>query len=218
MFNLFKKDKPSIDSISIPNFGWGITKEEHSIKQWINSDQSMALTINFFDLAPDLPSLQNIDKLRNYYREQIANANGGLIQVDLIEIDGFNIIKTIFKVQQEESGITYLTSLTIPFNSCSYVIKIQAPEIGDTGMRESLIADQLLKEGIINIDESGYTGWSNDPYLEDFSKGLPMNLSESLKYDKDFPKHPLSITRNLISQIEVEIELRNPLKKIKQFK
>ncbi len=218
MFNLFKKDKTTIKSVSIPTFGWDRTKEDESINQWINQDQTVTLSINFFDLNPDLPSIQNIEKIRNYYREQIVQANGGLIQVDLVEIDDFKMIKTIFKIQQEGSGITYLTSLTIPFDACSYVVKIQAPEIGVTGMRESIIADRLLKENVIKIDDSGYIGWNEDPYLKDFTKGLPMNLSERSDYDKDFPKHPLSVSRKLIGQIEAEIELKEVLKKIKKFK
>lgn len=217
MFNLFKKDKPTIHAISIPTFGWSAAKDEDSIKLWINKDRSVALSINYFETKPDIPSLYEIEKIRYYYREQTVQAHGGLIQVDLLEIDGYKIIKTIFKIKQEDSGITYMASLTIPFKSCSYVIKIQAPEIGLTGVRERIIADQLLKQSIIKKEKEDYTGWSNDPYLENFTQGLPMNLSEKEEYDQDFPDHPLSVSRKLIAQIESGIELKEVLKEVKKF-
>jgi hypothetical protein len=217
MFSLFRKNKPTINSISIPNFGWNLNKKDDSIKQWINQEKTIALSINFFKSPPDLPSIHDIEKIRHYYRNQIVEANGGLIQVDIINIDDFKTIKTIFKVYKENLGVTYLASLTIPFGTCSYVIKIQAPETGVTGVRDNRIADQLLKEKVISIDNSGYVGWDEDPYLKGFKSGVPMNISEKLDYDKDFPNHALSISRKLIRQIEVEIELTQELKKIKKF-
>ena len=110
------------------------------------------------------------------------------------------------------------SQLTIPFKQYSYVIKIQAPEIGVTGIRESIIADRLIKEGLIKIGDSGYIGWNGDPHLKEFTNGIPMNLSEKPEYDKDFPEHPLSCSRRLIGQIETELELKEILKKIKKFK
>ena len=68
------------------------------------------------------------------------------------------------------------------------------------------VADRLLNEGSISMDESGYIGWKADPYIPDFNEGLPMNQSEKSEYDQDFPDHPLSVSRKLLDQIESEIE------------
>ncbi len=76
MFNLFKKNKPTIDAISIPTFGWNATKEEPSVKQWRDEEQAMVLSTNYFEGKPDIPSLHDIEKIRYYYREQIVQANG----------------------------------------------------------------------------------------------------------------------------------------------
>lgn len=218
MFNPFKKEQPSIDSISIPTFGWNITKDDQNIKQWINEEQTKALSINFFHQQPDLPSIRDIEKLRNHYRNQIVEVNGGIIEVERIEISGFKVIRTIFKIPQEVSGITYLISLTIPFHSCSYVVKIQALEVGVTGMRESIVTDRLLKENKIISHDTGFIGWSKDPYLHNYNQGTLMNLSELSEYDEILPKHHLSVSRKLIHQIETEIELKDLLKKLKPFK
>lgn len=217
MLKIFYKRKPVITDIEIPSFGWAINQDTAEIKQWINTEQTMAVSINFFNSKPDLPSLKDIKVLRNYYRNQLLQANGGLIQTDVISINGFACIKTIFKIQPEDAGITYLLSLTIPFESFSYVIKIQAPEIGITGMRTSLIADRLLKENVISVSDSGYNGWSADPYDAAIKEGNLMNLSESAVYDSEFPSHPLSVSRKLMTDIESEIVFKDVLQKLPQF-
>ena len=217
MFKLFKR-KASINSVTIPDIGWNISKDERGIKQWINPEQTIALSINFFELKPDLPSLTDLEGLRDFYRKQIVEANGGLIQVDLITINGFEVLKTIFKIRDEGKITTYLTSLTIPFESCSYVIKIQAPEIGVTGFRESITLDKLMKEGVISTTDDELVGWTKDPYSADWKEGNLMNLADQEKYDQEFPKHPLSISRKLITQIEAEISFAEELQKLNKFK
>lgn len=187
------------------------------MKQWINTDETMALSLNFFASVPDIPTLKNIDALRDFYRQQIAAANGGIIQVDLRTIEGLPSIKTIFKIPQGAQGVTYLTSITLPFKDCSYVIKIQAPELDTTGMRESLVADILLKEGIIKLNGTGFIGWVQDPYLEEFTDGSPMNLSDRGDYDLYFPTHALTVSRGLIREIETQMELNETIKKVQPF-
>ncbi len=214
---IFKRKKINIKSVSIPDFGWTINKKDKDIIQWINDEQTMALSLNFFNIKPDLPNSTEISVLRDFYREQIKVANGGLIQVDFVELKNVSAIKTIFKIQQEPSGMTYLASITIPYDNCSYVIKLQAPELGTTGIRDSAIADKLLKEGLISIGDSGYEGWFEDPYNKDFKVGLLMNRSENVKYDLVFPDHPLSQTRLLLNQIENGISFGKELDKIKGY-
>jgi hypothetical protein len=218
MFKFFKKNKVDIHSVSLPDLGWNLTKNDKGIRQWINPEQATALSINFFDLPPDIPTVKNIDVLRSFYRSQVSQAKGGLIQVDLIEIDQTPAIKTIFKLPMEDKGITYLSSLTIPFDTCSYVIKIQAHEVGMTGIRESVIASKLLAQGKISIDENGYSGWSEDPYLGATTDGFDMNHSEQAGHDLEFPEHPLSRSRVLLRTLETGIKLTEELRKVKGFK
>ena len=91
MFSLFKKQKATINSISIPDFGWEQVKNDSAMQQWINPAQSIALSINFFDLKPDLPTATNIGVLRDYYRAQIVVPNGGLVQADLIDLKKYQV-------------------------------------------------------------------------------------------------------------------------------
>lgn len=218
MFSLFKKQKTTINSISIPNFGWEQVKDEAGIQQWINSAQTIALSINFFDSKPDLPTATDIHILRKFYRNQIVAHHGGLILADLMDLKDYSVIKTIFKIPQNPTGITYLASLTIPFKSCSYVVKIQAAEVGTTGMRDTVVADQLLKEGKISFDEDGFKGWFLDPYDPSFEEGTRMNISEEVEYDAMFPEHPLSQARSLLTAIETQIIFGDILGKAAKFK
>ncbi len=100
MFNILKRGKLNINSISIPDFGWIKEKDTESILQWINPEQAMALSINFFPAKPDIPSVKDIDKIRQFYRKSIIQTNGGLISVELANFSGIPGIKTIFKIPQ----------------------------------------------------------------------------------------------------------------------
>ena len=218
MLNIFKEKKPGITAISFPNFDWNIKKENSEIRQWMNTEQTMALSINYFDQKPDIPSVKNIDIVRNYYREQISKVQGGLIQVDVVEIQSRKAIKTIFKMPQQPTGVVYLASLTIPFKNCSYVIKLQAPEIGFTGMRESVIQDKLMNNGQLTFGADGFGGWAYDPYDSNYKTGTRMNKSEESIYDPEFKSHPLSQARKLMSEIEKNTILSSELLKLRIFK
>ncbi|MEO1053581.1 MAG: hypothetical protein AAFX87_23300 [Bacteroidota bacterium] len=218
MINFFRKIKVNIDSISVPDLDWIEDKKDEHIKQWINQEQSALLSVNFFDSKPDIPTVVDMTALRSYYRNQIINVNGGLIQVDSIELKGYTAIKTIFKVPQEPSGMTYLASLTIPFRNCSYVVKIQAAEVGTTGIRDTAIADQFLSQDKMAVSEDGLDGWNKDPYDPEFKKGNRMNASEDEQYDEQFPDHPLSIARNGLKRIEKDIRFDKAFEQIRKFK
>lgn len=218
MINFFKRNKSSINSIVIPDLGWEEVAKTKNIIQWINPEKTISISLNYFDKAPDLPSLKDIKVIRSFYRGQIIEQNGGLIQVDFSESEKqYSVIKTIFKIPQQPSGIVYLASLTLPFKDCSYVIKIQAPEIEMIGSRDSIIADKLMQEGKINNNEYSYENLTSDPYLKSFKKGTLMTKSEESIYDSDFENHPLTLARKLMTEIEQRIELKSEIKKLRRF-
>ncbi len=218
MFNFFKKNKATINSLTIDDLGWALDKDEPSIKAWYSNDAPMMLSLNYFGVSPDLPPLDRIGTLRNYYRELIAPLNAGLIQVDLINVQGFDVVKTIFKFAQEPSGVNYLASLTIPFKHCSYVIKLQADEHGVTGLRDVVVGNKLIATVELDDDGKSIKNWRVDPYEPDFNGGALMNKSELERYDPDFPQHPLSQVRSLIQRIETSIVFDKVLNNAARFK
>lgn len=183
MFSLFRKKGIGIGSVSIPDFGWKEVRNEKSIIQWINPEQTIAVSVNFFDSPPDLPTVRNINTLRDFYRQLITGANRGLIEVELTQKNKKPLVRTIFKLPQQQSGVTYIASLTLPFQTCSFVFKVQAAETGLSGMREALIASRLMSQGIISINKNGYANWNSDLYDQGFQKGFLMNKSEQIEYD-----------------------------------
>ncbi|MGH1335463.1 MAG: hypothetical protein ACRBFS_04990 [Aureispira sp.] len=217
MFGFFKKNKPSIDSISFPTFEWELVKETKELKQWLHPEHHQSLTVNFFDLAPDLPTIKREGELRQFFRAQLIAANGGIIEVGIKQLSTYSYVKNIFKIPQEPSGITYLGSLILPFKKYSYVVKIQAIEVGTTGMRESVIMNNLMATGAIDMGENGIDGWAQDPYEPAFKEGTLMNLSEAEAYDEQFSTHPLSQIRQGLRTIEEQLVLGEQLQKIAPF-
>jgi hypothetical protein len=217
MFDFFRQNKSSINSITIPSFGWDKEEETISKIEWINEDATISLLLNFFDIEPNIPTITDLKKIRDFYRNSISQVNGGLIEVDVIDLKGYKAIKTIFKVKQEPTGMIYLASLTIPFEKCSYVIKIQAPEFDVTGIRDAVILEKLLTENKITFKENGLENWFEDPYEKDFKSNCLMNKSELSIYDDMFVNHPLSQARKLIAEIEKGIEFKPEILRNKKF-
>ncbi|MGE8553749.1 MAG: hypothetical protein ACN6OB_07405 [Chryseobacterium jejuense] len=221
MFNLFKKKKKikvNLHSVTIPDEGWTKVSEDNEAIRWVNPQQSALIVLHFFDKEPDIPTAQDLDYLKKFYRNIAAASNGGTIETDIIHIHNIPCVKTIIKIPQEETGMAYIASITIPFENCSYVVKIQTDEIGITGMRDALILDRLHKVGEVEIDEENMKNWFEDPYDPDFKQGTLMNKSEQEKYDHEFPEHPLSIARSLIKSIAATIIFKKEIKELPSFK
>ena len=212
MFSFFEKSKITIRSVSIPDFGWPKVKEDDTIIQWVNPEKTIAVSINYFEMIPDLPTIRDVSVLRSFYRNLVNKANGGLLAAELYKQQEFDVIKTLFKIPQQPRGMTYIGSLTIPFSTCSFVLKVHAVEPGMTGIREAMVADKLLRTG--NFDMAD---WDCDPYDKDLKTGVVMNMAEAENYDAEFPNHPLSQVRNLLNQIEKGFQGDPALKKLRFF-
>lgn len=220
MFNLFnkKKNKANIHSITIPDQGWNKLSEDGDAIRWVNPQQSALIVLHFFDKEPDLPTVEDLDYLKKFYRNIAASSNGGTVETDILHIHDIPAVKTIIKIPQQETGMVYIASITIPFENCSYVVKIQANEIGVTGMRDAVILNRLMETGEVEIGEENIINWFEDPYDPDFKQGTPMNKSELEKYDHEFPEHPLSIARSLIKKIAAEMVFQPVIKELPSFK
>ncbi|MBW8688127.1 hypothetical protein [Chitinophaga rhizophila] len=212
--NLFggrKSRKAAIHNVSFTDFGWTKRQESDAEISWVHPSYPAVLSINYFQLPPDVPYMADVSELRTFYRNMVIQSGGGLIQVDVAEIKGVRSIITLFKMPREGNGIHYIGAITIPFHDCSYVVKIQAVEDGPTGMREAMIAPHLIEQGTITVDQDGVKGWAADPYDSTIIDGLLMNLSESITYDEQFAQHPLSIVRNRMQELINSIQIAQTL-------
>ncbi|UCA61961.1 hypothetical protein KB553_10690 [Chryseobacterium rhizoplanae] len=220
MFKFFKKKKikANLHSVTIPDQGWTKVSEDDEAIRWVNPQQSALIVLHFFDKEPDLPTAKDLDYLKKFYRNIAAASNGGVIETDIINLHNIPCVKNIIKIPQQETGMAYIASITIPFENCSYVVKIQADEIGITGMRDALILDRLHKAGEVEIEEENIKNWFEDPYDPDFRQGTLMNQSELEKYDPEFPEHPLSVARSLIRSTAETIIFKKEIKELPAFK
>ncbi len=213
MFGFFKK-RPTIDSIQLPDLDWSLVQAAAEMKQWLDPDQAQSLTLNFFALPPDLPTIKDRAVLRHFFRTRIKEAGGGIVEVTVLEGRQLPYVKTIFKFPQEPNGMTYLGSLIFPFKEYSYVVKMQAMEVGTTGAREAVIVGKMMASGALGV---GSDDWLCDPYQPELKEGVVMNLAEAEAYDAQFPNHPLSQVRAVLRRLEAEIELDAVLVKVKPF-
>ncbi|SHK66568.1 hypothetical protein [Chryseobacterium polytrichastri] len=220
MFNFLKKKKAKvhINSVSIPHFGWDKVEENESRIIWVNPEQNALISLYFFDLQPDLPTIKDTNHLRDFHRKSIAASGGGIIEVNTFKVQNIPSVKTIFKIPQAESGMTYIASVTIPFKNCSFVIKVQAVEAGTTGIRDTVILSKLLESEEVSFDNDDLQNWFEDPYDPTFKEGTLMNKSEQEKYDAEFPQHPLTIARISISKAIQEVVFKPEIKDLPAFK
>lgn len=124
------------------------------------------------------------------------NKNQGLIEVNVGNTkSGKKYVYSIVKTLIESQGVQY--ALIFQIKSSNSVINIQSyyDETGITGMRDAYVYDLARNTGQVPRE---FEGWMKDPYDENYTKGIRMNLSEDSKYDKLFPAHPLSILRDFL--------------------
>lgn len=217
MFSFFKKNKVTINSFTIPQFGWERVEDTSSVLRLVNADQTIVIGKNFFEMRPDIPTVKDIELLCRFFRDMLSDSNTGIVEVDIKQKNNLSFTSTIFKIPQHESGMTYTGSLIFPFESCSFVLKVTAAESSPTGMREAIVGNKLLAKGEVNLTEKGIEGWAFDPYDSKVQSGVLMNKAEAPEYDDEFPDHPLSRVRKLMKQIEDEVIWSPEVEKLKPF-
>lgn len=208
----------SLDSLKIPDFGWQKSIDDLRMKQWEKPEWAAVLSLNFFDVEPDLVSILDINALRYSLRDSVQPLKGGLVEVEVLDVKGFDAVRLIFKVPRKPFGMDYLGSLIIPFESYSYVVKVQAEEVGMTGLRDSVVAAKwsVKNKGRASLSK-GPDGFLRDPYHPELTEGTLMNVSDEECYDSDFPDHPLTRVRNGLNQVASEIDFRPELQRIARF-
>lgn len=107
-------------------------------------------------------------------------------------------VYSIVKSGRQSSGMNYILTMHLVKNGLAHCIRGQFEERGTAGARDATVYEYARRENLVT--ETGQ-GWFKDPYDENYTKGLVMNLSEDRKYDYSFPKHPLSELRKLVDYV-----------------
>lgn len=173
-----------------------------NVRVWYTRDGD-GIGLYYFGNSPDLPVGQKtVESFCEEYQAKIQ-ASISVVEVGIQKIDGLSVVRTIGKVPQTPTGMSYIGSYTIPFRDSSYVIKIQCEERGTTGIREAILFDRGLNSGEITIDDT-------DNIVGDFAP-------DDEVYDKEFPDHPLSRCRRGLFMITSSLFVAEDVKRLPGF-
>jgi hypothetical protein len=192
---------------------------------WTNSDGDAAI-LNFFDLPPDLPAaLEDLQQLREAISAGAAAHGAGLVELDVITLDGLPAVQQIAKLRDtsQETGVVYIGSFTVPRANCSVVLRVQCFEVRGpgsvTGLRDAIVLDKFLAEhpDRNSIDDI-MAEWAQHPYASGIHGGLPRNRADDQQWDEQFPDHPLSRARRTLAAIRPSIRLHHTIKQQPAFR
>jgi len=197
---------------------WEFNREHSDTYQYTWSDKHSPAVIIFkyYGIEPDLPTVKNVNTLRDMYRELVGQHNGAIIRVEIGSIQNVDTVETIFKFPIEPHGVSYIGSITIPYKDRSYVLMARCAEVGTTGLRDSAIFDKMIGDGVVTFEDGTPRGWLKDPYDDSMTEGFHMNLSETEEFDAMFPEHPLTVVRGLLTQFSGLITLDERLEKFEK--
>jgi len=199
------KQKTELGILEFETFGWELHEQTAQSTSWVCPNFPAMITYYFIDGKPDIPTPDSEDLIRFYFRQRLQETSkGGLIECNILRINKIPVIENLVKVPKTGTGIIYVYTLNFLLKDKSYIISIQAEEMGMSGVRETTLAPQILGADL-DLEK-----WMRDPYDPSYKAGLRMNLGEVEKYDSMFPSHPLSLLRmKLIPKMKESIKVKN---------
>ncbi len=193
--------RASIESVSFDATGYSLQQSSDDVRLWFTPEGD-ELGVYFFEKRPDLPP--RLDDLRSTYETQLRASGGAVVEVSAVHVDECRAVKTIVKLPQPESGLTYVASITIPFRDFSFVLKVICGENGVTGLREAvLLAKHMAAGGIARLAE----GRLQVPGFE----------PDNERFDPDFSTHPLARARRTMGHVSATVRVDAVLKKAPAF-
>ena len=207
-----------LDLIRFDVAGFEAQGDRNGVRVW-HSPAGDGVGLYYYPIPPDIEAdLEDVEAIRTFYRKTASRSGSAIIEVETPMVQKFRAVRTIVKVPQNPSGMSYLGSLTLPFRDFSYVLKVQCAERGVTGEREALILDRLIASGVVSISqEGGIEGWMEDPYDATVRAPFMRNRAEATEYDAKFPEHPLSRARQVLDGIQTTMAISPSLRSAPSF-
>ena len=124
-------------------------------------------------------------------------------------VDGVPALRQLIKMPlQSTQGQAFIGSWTLPKERCSTVVKVQAAEGATTGLRESMVMQQ--------VGPADY--FQPHPYAGGGQfGGLPYHVGDQEQWDPRFPDHPLSLVRAALHRITPTVTLHEQFKTLPSF-
>jgi hypothetical protein len=200
---LFRDKSPQPDWVEISGKEFACEAPHGDVRVW-RSLEGDAAGVYFFNLRPDLPAGEKTERsFLSAYEAQLGVPGVSLVEGQLCQLGDFRALRAIVKTPQLPSGMAYVAGYTIPFETFSYVVKVQCEEHGITGVREAALLVQKLATGKVTLD--GDTTFKGD-----------WNPDDS-QYDDQFPKHSLSRARKNLERLGRSIRFAPELANFTQF-
>jgi len=198
-----RREHPSLDSVTFGTSGCTCSDDSDSRRTWVTPDGDI-LALFFYHKAPDLPvDARTPEELKAFYQGAVCSDRVRMIEFELAELERVPCVWMLLKVLREPHGATYLGSLTIPFESFSYVLKMQADEKGITGMRETALLFKAQSEGSVRFTADGELEGDFNP--------------DDACFDSQFPDHPVSRLRRVFYGVRKSLRLSKEIKKKPHF-
>jgi hypothetical protein len=197
--------EPTIGSLQFETATWKYLSERElaKVRVWETPEHD-AVLLYFFKVAPDLPLINSARELRNFYSAQLRGSKMAVVECGIELVGKRPSVRLVIKVPQEQHGMLYQGSFTVPFKNFSFVIRVQCAETGMTGMREAILTERRLRAGEVpNHEGSGplFLGWDPD----------------SPSFDAEFPAHPVSRVRRLLAHIAKSATLEESVRGLEHF-
>ena len=198
-----KRFKPSLRNLRLEVDGLKPESGHKGVRVW-RTDAGDAVGMFYFNSPPDLPSGHDTDKeFLSAYCSSVQAQGVTVVELDICDIGNLQALKSIVKVPQEPTGMTYVGAFILPFREHSFVIKIQAEERGITGMREAILLDAAISEGKVRVAADGAIEGDWNP--------------EDRCHDEAFPDHPLSRVRSWLPRIRSNLTFDANLESVSKF-
>jgi hypothetical protein len=162
------------------------------------------VALHFREGQPDLPQAADVEEFLAQYQSRIAHDGAKLVECATVELAQFRGLEAIVKDPQDPTGMVYWGELTLPFESFSFVIRIQCRERGNSGLREVLLLDEALDGDEFEVDpqsEQPAPDWNPD----------------SSRFDGRFPDHPVARVRTRLASVRAWLSFDERLQAQRQF-
>lgn len=173
------------------------------MRLWETADRD-AVSLHFFGIPPNLPVANTVEEICEMYASGLAAAGGKIVECVISKFAGCDVVRLLFKAPQQPSGMLYQAAVTVPFRDFSFVVKVQCPEVGTTGVREAILFEKRLRAG-----EKPNFGNPDEPFV-----GWNLDAPE---HDAAFPVHPISRLRGLLKGIEASAVLDEEIRQRPNF-
>ena len=205
LFGWYRRDSPGVDAVRLDLPMFVVEESAHS-RSWRDADGDV-VTVEVVDGFEAVPVTSQAAQAQ--FRQMAENQKGGLVQAEVLEWRSRRVAEGIYKVRRG-LGFAFTGMLMMPVRQSSLIWAVATQERGTTGMREAVVTAQMFKEGSLTVESYEQT-WADDPYDPEYRARGRVDaatlryLSDDVRFDAQFPSHPLAKVRNLLQTIRTEV-------------